>query len=637
MSVMKKILIGVLVTSIVAAGTAGGLSYLKKANAKEIMVVSVSSLADDYYMPSTTLDGTITSNVSQKISFDSDMIIENVYVQKGDSVKKGDLLMTFDMTLVEMELNIAQLKHQQLEQDLSTAQKRLTSLQNGGAVEESDSNPVDADNLSNTSSDMASAGNMISGNYLAASLPVLYLAAAVENMEDIGTEELLEGEPEDELSSGSSLTQQQTPIYNGDVSYNEPVTDDLFSGEEEDEITPTPTPDVWDPSELTGLTDGDAPFYAVLDYDTEPYAGSGTEEDPYVFLCSSAKGKVTVMGSFFNRMAGYNEDGTQVVKEGGSWFLLEFHQNDTISDFQERKTSCTGYYFVDGSLLAEPVNMFAEVELTLEDAAQYEEEELPTDDDTWDYSGDVSSSTTTLTRAEAIKIQQTKIASLNLDIQESELNISKLEKKVENKEIYSQLDGTVAYVGDATTGTSTGSAFLQIKSEEGYYVQGSVSELLLDEVQEGTVLNCTSYEFGSFEAEVYEVSDYPSSDDSYWNDGNPNVSYYTFYAEITDQSLSLSDQSWVSITLNDSTSSENRIVLSKAFVRTENGSSYVYKDEDGVLVKQFVSVGGSVNSGYSVLITGGLSKDDKIAFPYGKNAQEGVKTKDSTLDEFYGY
>jgi hypothetical protein len=133
------------------------------------------------------------------------------------------------------------------------------------------------------------------------------------------------------------------------------------------------------------------------------------------------------------------------------------------------------------------------------------------------------------------------------------------------------------------------------------------------------------------------VSDYPSSDDSYWNDGNPNVSYYTFYAEITDQSLSLSDQSWVSITLNDSTSSENRIVLSKAFVRTENGSSYVYKDEDGVLVKQFVSVGGSVNSGYSVLITGGLSKDDKIAFPYGKNAQEGVKTKDSTLDEFYGY
>ena len=45
-------------------------------------------------------------------------------------------------------------------------------------------------------------------------------------------------------------------------------------------------------------------FYQKLDYTSQPFTGTGTEEDPYVFLVSSAKGKVTVMGSFFNRMAG---------------------------------------------------------------------------------------------------------------------------------------------------------------------------------------------------------------------------------------------------------------------------------------------------------------------------------------------
>ena len=32
--------------------------------------------------------------------------------QKGDSVRKDDKLMSFDMTLVQMELNIAKLKQQ---------------------------------------------------------------------------------------------------------------------------------------------------------------------------------------------------------------------------------------------------------------------------------------------------------------------------------------------------------------------------------------------------------------------------------------------------------------------------------------------------------------------------------------------
>ena len=45
-------------------------------------------------------------------------------MSKGDEVKPGDKLISFDMTLVEMELNIAKLKLQKQQQDLAAAKKK---------------------------------------------------------------------------------------------------------------------------------------------------------------------------------------------------------------------------------------------------------------------------------------------------------------------------------------------------------------------------------------------------------------------------------------------------------------------------------------------------------------------------------
>mgnify|MGYP007127281458 FL=1 len=73
------------------------------------------------------------------------------------------------------------------------------------------------------------------------------------------------------------------------------------------------------------------------------------------------------------------------------------------------------------------------------------------------------------------------------------------------------------------------------------------------------------------------------------------------------------------------------------FVRTEDGVSYVYKDDNGVLKKQIVKVKENVNGGAYVLVSGGLSMDDKIAFPYSKSIKEGMKTKEGSLDTFMGY
>lgn len=686
MKVVKRIIVGVLIAALASAGIYTGLMHVKESKVTEVPVTSVSNLMTDWYSE-TTLDGTITTNVAQNVNMDKDMIIEKIYVSQGDDVKKGDNLISFDMTLVEMELNIAKLKLQKQEQDLTKAQNRLTSLQNGGPIEDStdstddtelnstdgntgNSNMTSTDTPSDGSGDdemqstTGSLGTAVDGSYLASASQPLLLSAFTDTAsasEESQEADVIDGEETaaGETSDGEQLDEDEDSSDDGlimDPSYQDPAVDDITDGETPDlnagddstpSVSPTPTPtlgpnELPDPNateeEIPGITDGEPQFYQKLDYTSQPFTGTGTEDDPYVFLVSSAKGKVTVMGSFFNRMAGYSEDGTKVVQKGGSWFQLEFHENDTIADFEDRKLSCTGYYLIDGSLLENPVYMYAETEFTLDDAMKYDDtgddDEIP--DDSGD--GDDSTDSTTMTREDAIKIQKNKVSSLKLDIEESNLNITKLENKVKNKLVTSKLDGTVAYIGDEATGSYNGDAFLKVKSKDGFYVTGTVSELMRDQMKEGTLLQCTSYDSGSFEAKVLNVSDYPvdSSNNFYYGgDSNPNVSYYTFNAEITDQSLQFTDQDYVTISLKSNKLSKGSLVVMKAFIRTENGTSYVYKDVKGTLKKQQVTVGSIVNSGYYAIVTSGLKSDDLLAFPYGNTVQEGAKTKEVTLDDMY--
>ena len=683
MKVVKRIIVGVLIAALASAGIYTGLMHVKESKVTEVPVTSVSNLMTDWYSE-TTLDGTITTNVAQNVNMDKDMIIEKIYVSQGDDVKKGDNLISFDMTLVEMELNIAKLKLQKQEQDLTKAQNRLTSLQNGGPIEDStdstddtelnstdgntgDSNMTSTDIPSDGSGDdemqstTGSLGTAVDGSYLASASQPLLLSAFTDTAsasEESQEADVIDGEEAaaGETSDGEQLDEDEDSSDDGlimDPSYQDPAVDDITDGETPDlnagddstpSVSPTPTPtlgpnELPNPNateeEIPGITDGEPQFYQKLDYTSQPFTGTGTEDDPYVFLVSSAKGKVTVMGSFFNRMAGYSEDGTKVVQKGGSWFQLEFHENDTIADFQDRTLSCTGYYLIDGSLLENPVYMYAETEFTLDEASKYDknDDEIPDDSG----GGDDGTDGTTMSREDAIKIQKNKIASLKLDIEENNLKITKLENKIKNKLVTSKLDGTVAYIGDEVTGSYNGDAFLKVKSKDGFYVTGTVSELMLDQMKEGTLLQCTSYNSGSFEAKVLNVSDYPvnSSNTNYGGDSNPNVSYYTFNAEITDRSLQFTDQDYVTVSLKSNKLAEGSMVVMKAFIRTENGTSYVYKDVKGTLKKQQITVGSIVNSGYYAVVTSGLKSDDLLAFPYGDAVKEGSKTKEVTLDDMY--
>ena len=92
----KKIIIGVLIAALIAGGTAGGAVYYRKSHQSEVSVVSVDSLASQYYTDDTSLEGNIATSAVQSITIDKDMIVQDVYVSKGDTVKKGDKLVSFD-------------------------------------------------------------------------------------------------------------------------------------------------------------------------------------------------------------------------------------------------------------------------------------------------------------------------------------------------------------------------------------------------------------------------------------------------------------------------------------------------------------------------------------------------------------
>lgn len=163
------------------------------------------------------------------------------------------------------------------------------------------------------------------------------------------------------------------------------------------------------------------------------------------------------------------------------------------------------------------------------------------------------------------------------------------------------------------------------------YVNVDVSEMSLDTVKIGGTIYCTSMEtYEQYEAEIIDISQYPASNSSYDGTSNPNSSYYPVVAYIA-QADDLVTGETVEVSYSSQsmgTISDEAIYLQKAYIRTDDDDrSYVYKEgEDGRLEKQYVKTGVTLYGQY-VEVVSGLTMDDNIAFPYGKDVKEGAKVE----------
>jgi hypothetical protein len=121
-----------------------------------------------------------------------------------------------------------------------------------------------------------------------------------------------------------------------------------------------------------------------------------------------------------------------------------------------------------------------------------------------------------------------------------------------------------------------------------------------------------------------------------FGDSSLNSSFYPITISVGDANLTNGDWLQVSLVPNNNVgiTGETMLYIFKAFVLDEDGGKYVYKrGEDGKLHKQEVELGKLAGDGYEVI--SGITPEDYIAFPYGKNVKEGAKTREGTISDIY--
>ena len=74
--------------------------------------------------------------MTQKVQLSGENNVKEVYVKAGDKVKVGDKLMSYDMTLTELDLEMEKLNKATLGLKMEAAQKALEKLYNTTPVAE---------------------------------------------------------------------------------------------------------------------------------------------------------------------------------------------------------------------------------------------------------------------------------------------------------------------------------------------------------------------------------------------------------------------------------------------------------------------------------------------------------------------
>ena len=238
-----------------------------------------------------------------------------------------------------------------------------------------------------------------------------------------------------------------------------------------------------------------------------------------------------------------------------------------------------------------------------------------------------------LEKAQAVKEQEVnlKVAKLKLDKKLAELG---------DGNVYAEFDGTVKAVRDPDEAYNNSEAVVELSGGGGYYVTGTLSEMDLGSVKVGDSVSISSWMTGAAcEGTIVSIDDYPTSNGSNWGDGNRNVSYYPFKVFVTEDA-NLQPNDYVDIQYQKVSAQQqagSSLYLQSMFIREDNGKSYVMaRGDDGRLEQRWVQTGRDLWGSYTQ-IRGGLTVDDYVAFPYGRDVVEGAHTQEATTDQLYNY
>ncbi len=667
----KKIIIAVICVGVAALAGTGIWYGVKKMDQTKVDVYPVADLKQQIWGMSTSIDGTISSSVTQEVHLMDKQIVDQVYVQEGQEVVEGTPLLSYDMTLVNIDLEMEKINKEQLLVKKKGLEKELEKLKNADIIPDSQKSEAGGE---------GSSGNIVGAGSKAGILPLglketntgtggrweasfSKMAASQNagrtadsgeqgnsgNLDDPGNTDNPDnpGTPDNPDNPGTPENPEE-PENPGTP--DDPENPGTPENPEEPENPGTPDnpdnpgdpqkPSKPVPSMVYDKLYGDITLETIPGQKIEnaiPYKGTGTKEDPYYYLC---KKDVKIQGAFLNQIAGY---GTSDTKEKEPVYcILEVRDKDDKDGFLIAALCLDGSKITQ---LAAPEKWYlTHLGTYTEEEPQIPDEENPDGDDgeefpdDWDFmeeipQDDIIEGYTQDELNKAITEKKKEIKTAELDIRGSSLKIQNVEKKLENQTVESILNGVVKKVGDPGKGEVDGEAFLVVESSEGSYVKGLADEYQLQQLQPGSVLTGFSYESGlPIEAEVKEISNFPSSNNMYGY--GREVSYYPFTAYIKN-SDGLKNMEGVSLDLPSETENPAGLYISKEYVRNKDGKDFVYVEgKDHRLERRNVQVGKNFY-GSMLEIKNGLTEEDHIAFPYGKKVKEGVKVRRAAIEDLY--
>ena len=451
---LKIAVIGGGTVLVLGAGIWFGAKHFRKTT---VPVYSMEELAQEVWGNTTSLEGSVSSNVSQQVRLMDKQIVSQVHVTEGQEVKEGDPLLTYDMTLVNIDLEMEKINKQQLEVKKKGLEQELKDLKNGKWSSVSANKEYDLEFLGGEKKEWK-------------------LVQTAEPKGNEGEPKPPTGEPEqpvppeggeEETNPPSGETEQPVPPEGGEGETNPPA-------EDPDPELPPATEAIaysrlyWDIS----LEDPIPPASEdnVLVEKAVPYKQEG---NTLYFLC---KKDVWVQGAFLNQIAGFRLG--EEKEEAPLNCVLEQHIEDKVEEPMLSQMTIYGEKIEERF---KPDTWYrSKLGLSEWEEVPIPGVEEPGGDIFFPTPGDsIIGGYSKEELNKAIGEKEREIATAGLDIREADLKIKKVEQKLQDETIRSTINGVVKKVGDPLKGEINGEPFIVVESSGGVYIKGYLSEDML--------------------------------------------------------------------------------------------------------------------------------------------------------------
>ena len=547
----KKIILIVVIVAVLLGAGGGAWYYFGHRNTEPVYVFPFNYVGmTEYWGDSQESYGPVTTDKIQTVYLSDTQTVTEILVSQGDTVKKGDLLMSFDTTLSDLALERKRLDVEKLKLQLEDAKDRLREIRN--------MKPMVIPEIKDEEETDKNLGTALQGDY------------QISANRDF---------------DGSKKTLPLICWLGEGVQVTDALLEELRVKAEEFQTINANDPNKQPSGEETPETADETAPPEVPEEPTEPIQ---VQVSSFYVIFKVSKGNMSL-----GQRLSWNG---LIVTKASDAYTFRFFDASAISDHM------------------------------LADMGQEEEKQPEID---------FGSGYTAAQIAQMRSEQEKTIKDLEFQIKMAEADYKIMQTEVSDGKVYAEIDGEVVSVLSEEEAKLTYQPVLKVSGGGGFYVQGSVSELEKDNMKIGQEVTINDWNTGmTYTGTVQSLGDFPSSSNGWNGMGNPNASFYPFTVFI-DGEADLQEGRYVSVMYSTATS-EHGIYLQNPFLRTEQGKSYVYvMGEDGRLEQRFVKTGKALWGSYMEILSG-LSEEDLVAFPYGKNVKAGAVAQEGDMSDLYG-